>query len=83
MKTNIHFWSYVAQFFLEWEMFQTKVVEEIKTHILCWVFFFFRKSCRLWDNVEKYSRAGQDTDDRRMRISRWIPKATDTHTQSM
>jgi len=23
---------------------------------------FFRKSCRLWDNVEKYCRAGQDTD---------------------
>jgi len=33
-------------------MFQTKVVEEIKTHILCSVTFFFRKSCRLWD-VEK------------------------------
>ena len=30
MNTNIHFWSYLAQFFLEWEMFQTKVVEEIK-----------------------------------------------------
>ena len=25
--------SYLAQFFLEWEMFQTKVVEKIKTHI--------------------------------------------------
>jgi len=25
--------------------------------------FFFRKSCRLWDNVEKYSTAGQDTDE--------------------
>ena len=23
--------------------------------------FFFRKSCRLWDNVEKYSRRGQAT----------------------
>jgi len=22
---------------------------------------FFRKSCRLWDNVEKYCRAGQGT----------------------
>ena len=35
MKTNIHFWSYLAQFFLDWEMFQAKVVEKIKTHILC------------------------------------------------
>ena len=25
--------------------------------------FFFRKSCRLWDNVEKYCTAGQATDD--------------------
>jgi len=24
---------------------------------------FFRKSCRLWDNVERYCRAGQATDD--------------------
>jgi len=33
-------------------MFQTKVVEKIKTHILFSV-TIFRKSCRLWDNVEK------------------------------
>jgi len=25
--------------------------------------FFFPKICRLWDNVEKYSRARQNTDD--------------------
>jgi hypothetical protein len=24
---------------------------------------FFRKSCRLWDNIEKYCRAGQAADD--------------------
>jgi hypothetical protein len=23
MKTNAHLWSYPAQFFVEWEMFQT------------------------------------------------------------
>jgi len=42
------------------EMFQTKVVEEIKTHILCSVTIFFRKLYRLWDNVGKkiYSGAG-------------------------
>ena len=43
-------------------MFRTKVVEKIKTHILCSV-TFFRKSYRLWDNVEKYCRAGQATVD--------------------
>jgi hypothetical protein len=62
MKTDIHIWSYLAQFFLEWEMLQTKIVEEIKTHILCSV-TFVRKSCRLWDNMEKYCKAVQPTDD--------------------
>jgi len=40
MKVNIHFVSHVAQYSLEREMFQTNGVEEIKTHILCSVFFF-------------------------------------------
>jgi len=31
-------------------MFQTKVVEKIKTHIL-YLLTSFRKSFRLWDNV--------------------------------
>jgi len=46
-------------------MFQTKVVEKIKTRILCSVtfLFFFRKSCSLWYYVEKYCRASQATDD--------------------
>jgi hypothetical protein len=35
MKTNTNFLSYLFQFFLEWEMIQTKVVEKIKTHITC------------------------------------------------
>jgi hypothetical protein len=34
MKTNLHFWSYLAQFFLQWDVFQTKITEKIKTHIL-------------------------------------------------
>jgi hypothetical protein len=63
-------------------MFQTKVVKKIKTHILCSI-TFFRKSCRLWDNVEKYvATARQATDDnriRRMRFAWWITKATDTY----
>jgi hypothetical protein len=52
---------YLAEFFLEWEMFETKVVEKVKTHISCLI-HFFRKSCRLWDNVEKHRRVGQATD---------------------
>jgi len=41
-----------------------KCLEKIKTHILYTItFFFFWKSCRLWDNLEKYCRRGQVTDD--------------------
>ena len=54
------FLSYLAHFFLEWEMLETNV-EKTKTHILCSV-TFFRISCRLWENVEKYCRAGQAID---------------------
>jgi len=30
MKINMNFWSYRAQFFLEWEMFLTEIAEETK-----------------------------------------------------
>jgi len=55
-------------------MFQTEVVENIKRHILCSV-TFFRKSCHLWDNGEKYFRAGQATDDNMAHVHWcWIHK---------
>jgi len=62
-------------------MFQTKVVEKLKTHILCSI-TIYRKSCRVWDNVEKYGTAGQATDETtwRMRIACCIPKSTDAHS---
>jgi hypothetical protein len=34
-------WEYCAEFFWAWEMFKTKFVEIIKTHILCSITFFF------------------------------------------
>jgi hypothetical protein len=40
MKTNIYFWSCLTHFFLEWEMFQTRLVEKINSHILCSLAFF-------------------------------------------
>ena len=32
METKMHFWSYLAKFFLEWEMFEIKFVMKIKAH---------------------------------------------------
>jgi hypothetical protein len=84
MKTCVHYHAtYLAEFFLEWEMFQTKVAEKIKTHIFVFSNFFFRKSCRLWDNVEKNTVQPDTPHDniiRRMRFACWITKATDTHS---
>ena len=65
-------------------MFQTKVAEKIKIHILCSVNFFFFKSYPLWDNVGKYGADRETTDDnikRPMRFACWITKATKTHSE--
>jgi hypothetical protein len=56
MKSFSRLWPYLAEFFLEWETFQIKVVDKIKTHTLC-LEDIFRKSCRSWNNVNKYSGA--------------------------
>jgi hypothetical protein len=53
MNSDIIFLAYLVQFLLEWEMFQTKLLEKSKTHVLCSV-TFSRKSYRWGDNVEKY-----------------------------
>jgi uncharacterized membrane protein YcfT len=34
MKTNINLWLYIAQFFLDWGIFQTKVLDKIKTNFM-------------------------------------------------
>jgi hypothetical protein len=33
MKTYVHLWQFLAQFFLEWEMFETEIVTKIQKHI--------------------------------------------------
>jgi hypothetical protein len=59
MNINIHFWKCLSQFFLEWKIFRSKLWRESKIHIL-YSTMFCRKSCLLWDNVEKilYSEVG-------------------------
>jgi hypothetical protein len=84
MKTYVHLWKYPAEFFLEQEMLQTEVIKKIKKIYFKFNNFVLRKSCLLWDNVEKYGRVRQATDDniiRRMRFACWITKATDTHSE--
>jgi len=55
VKTYVHLWWYIAEFFLEWGVLWTRVGEKIKTHCVCsitsppppW------KLCHLWDIVQK------------------------------
>jgi len=68
MNNHVHLCS-LRELFLEREMSQKKVVEEIKTYILCSITFFFRKPCRLWDNVEKICRFRQATVDNKITVN--------------
>jgi hypothetical protein len=80
VKTNVHFLSYCPHFILEWEMFQAKVVEEIKTHVLCSLTLFFLKNHAVLEIMYKdtVERNGPQTTIWRVRIACWIPKATIT-----
>jgi hypothetical protein len=81
MKTDKYFSSYLAQFFIQWKISQTKAVEKIKTQILNPTIFFPRKSWR-WDNVKKIllSRVGH-IKIWRLYIACCVPKATKTHSE--
>ena len=53
MKPYVHFLSYLVHFFLEW-MFQTKVLDIIKTHFLCSIHFFVHSRAVyeiIWRNI--------------------------------
>ena len=81
-KTAVHLWSYLAQFFLQRELFQAYIVEKIK-HTFYVQSLFSPKIVSLWDNVEKCGRVGQAIDDNmeRVRISFRILTATHHHSE--
>jgi hypothetical protein len=83
MKTNVLFLkSYFAQFFLEWEMFQMKVVEKnqnthfVFSNVLPKFVPFFKI---MWKNIVDPDRPQMTM--WRVRISCWMPKATDRHSE--
>ena len=64
-------------------MFRIKAVEKIKTHFVS-INFFFSKIEPFMDNVGKYCRGVQATDDNilgHMLTACWILNATDTHSE--
>jgi len=57
-----------------------KILQGKLKYILCSVTVVSRKSCRLWDNVEKYCTANRpQMTICHMRVAAWIPKFTYTH----
>ena len=79
MKTNINLWSYPAQFLVEWEMLQTKVVEEIKAYSLCSI-IFVNENLAVYEKVENIL----EPDSPRMttghnRPACWVANAANIH----
>jgi hypothetical protein len=75
------FLSHLAQFFLEWERFQTKVVEKVKTHILCSLTFFENRAVYeiMWKYTVEQGRPHMTI--WRTRIACWITKVNKWRTK--
>ena len=59
-------------------MFQTEAVEKIKTHISCSATFFHTVCDIIWKSMLHPDRPQMTV--WHMRISCWVPKATNTHS---
>ena len=68
------FWLYLAHFFLELEIFQTNVVEKIKTHTLYSITLFENRAfCEImWKNLVEPARRQMKIWG--MRIACWLQK---------
>ena len=82
MKTDTHLWSFPAQLFLEWEMFQTKRVDKIRTYIAYSV-AFFKKNLTvyeiIWKNNVEPGRPQMNI--WYMCIVLWIPEGANTPSE--
>ena len=81
MKTNRHFWLYLAQFLLEWEMFLIKFVQKIKTRLSCSITFLENRVLyeRKWKNIIQPGRPQRTI--WYMGFSSCIPNSTNTYSQ--
>jgi hypothetical protein len=78
-RPHVYLWQYLAKFFMNEHFFRQNGTENSTFSAP-----IFPKSRCLWDNIEKYGTARQDTGDnmiRRKRIARWVLKATYTHSE--
>jgi hypothetical protein len=83
VETFVCLWQYFAEFFLKWEMFEIKFVNKIDTYFV--PSDVSLKSCRLWDNVEKYDIPRKVTDNNtiwHMRFACRVTKTTHARAQT-
>jgi len=94
MKTITHFWSYLAQLFSEREIFQTEILENIKTYFVFCNFFFENRAIYeiMWKNILEPNRPQMTIWSMLIVISMrhiviqhtiicWIAMATNTHSE--
>ena len=77
----IYFFIISRSFLLRMTNISDKFLEKIKTHILCSVIFFYENLSfmkKMWKNIVERGRPQMTI--WHMRISGWIPKATNKHT---
>jgi hypothetical protein len=58
MKSNVHLWRNLVQFFLEWKSFPTEMVKTKKTFYIEFIFFPENGSVyeTLWKNIAEQDR---------------------------
>ena len=77
MQMFLRLWQYLSEFFLEWEIYQIKVVDKFKAHILYSVTFFLFKNRAFHEIISKNM-----VEPERLqlaiwrRVAWWINKAT-------
>jgi hypothetical protein len=67
-------------------MFETKVVEKIRTHILCSIFFSFENDAVyeiMWKNMVERGRPGDDHIIRCIRIACCVTTAINMHSECL
>jgi len=79
MKTSIHFWPYLAQFFLEWEMFQKYLQRKSNTHFTFSDLFSKIVPCMRYGGELLYRRPCQRWKYGACAFQAWHPRLQ-THT---
>ena len=85
MKMYVSFSYNLAELFLKVRFFPDNICRENKKKHFLHSITFFPKVENLWDNLERFGRAGKATDENiilRMSFACWITKATHVHTQT-